>query len=285
MSREIKPSMFSIALLGSLATVIACSLAGTANATTGNADPTPGAKELFYDPVGRDVTSSSPAGARTEIQHTVKTRSTVKIRETVVSPPAAAPLPVDAQGRRLVALPAAGAPRPMGSLGLSYWIELETPGSTGVQVTERRTFRSGERIRLHFRSNADGHISILQLGASGTAQQLFPNAENGLVDSALAANEERILPSAAHWFRFDDRPGQERLIVVFARNQGELDDRPLRQRLDPIDTEGLLRVASHVRGSKDLVIETEVSNAAEIGTYGVNVAGQPVVLEIVLDHQ
>ncbi|NJL26965.1 MAG: DUF4384 domain-containing protein [Thermoanaerobaculia bacterium] len=171
-------------------------------------------------------------------------------------------------------------------MGISYWIELETPGAgSGVQVTEHRVFRSGERIRLHFRSNADGYVSILQLGASGTAQLLFPDAGKGLTDTGLVANEERILPSATHWFRFDANPGTERLIVLFARSHGEIEGLPIRPQMDRPTTESFLRTASHLRGSKDLVIETETQNSAEIGTYGVNLAGQPVVLEIVLEHR
>lgn len=234
-------------------------------------EPIRGAKELFYDPTG-GVTSVAAVSEKPSPSNGVRRAS--------------APL-VDQTGRRMVALPASGrAAQPGGSLGLSYWIELETPGSaSGIQVTEGRTFKSGERIRLHFRSNSAGFISILQLGASGSSQILFPDSDQGLVDAAFPANEERILPSKDHWFRFDQNPGKERLIVIFARDRNELDSLPLMQRMDRPATDDLIRSASHLRGSKDLVIETEAQTSSEIGTYGVNLKGQPVILEIVLEHR
>ncbi len=241
----------------------------------------PGAKELFYDPTSGDLASvEKDDSAKAPSNRTKAARS-----GTQASPA------VDGTGRRVSKPPVApsttttqatAGPAP---LGLSYWIELETPGGEGTQVTESRTFRSGERIRLHFRSNAEGRIALVQLGASGTATVLFPDARQGLVDDLLRPNEDRVLPSAGHWFRFDDRPGTERLLVLFGSDATALQRFPLRPAMDPTATVALLESTQPVRGSKDLLIETEVRQVSEIGTYGVNLAGQPVILEIKLEHR
>ncbi len=228
---------------------------------------------MFYDPVGAGATRVSPG--------------------TQAPPPSARPQPVrplgrrDRNGRRTVSLPPTPETRAtQTALGLSYWIELQGPsGGPGQQVTERHVFHSGERIRLHFRSNSDGNIALIQLGSSGTAQVLFPDPEKGLTDGRLAADQDKVLPQDSAWFRFDDKPGTERLIVLFARNREELDRFPLRPSLNEGETKSLVQNVQHVQGSKDLVIETETRTVGEVGTYGVNTSGRPIVLEIALEHR
>jgi hypothetical protein len=237
-----------------------------------------GAKELFFDPASGSVTrvsaetetENSEASASQE-QKPATARSRGPHRTGTHSPAAetqAAPLPDPVR------------------IGLSSWIELDSgSGGPGIRVAQTRIFRSGERIRLHFRSNVDGYISLIQLGTSGSAQLLFPDVEVGLVDNRLGAFVDRVLPSIDHWFRFDETPGAERLLVLFARSREELGTFPVRRSMEPAQTASLFSATRQITGSKDLRIETEVQAATKIGTYGVNVAGKPVILEIVLQHR
>lgn len=242
-----------------------CYLAGPVMA---QADPA-GAKELFYDPVGASVESIRPDTSR----------------PTSTAGPGRGPRIVK-NGRRQPDVIRQEDATPNKTLGLSYWIELvEQSGSPGIQVADSRVFRSGERIRLHFQSNADGHIALLQLGSSGAGRLLFPNTEQGLIDTRLAAGQERILPSDTDWFRFDGTAGTERLIVMFARTREQLGGSSGEPELDETGIGSLLQAASEHRGSKDLVVERESLAASEVGTYGVSLSGQPVVLEIVLQHR
>jgi hypothetical protein len=55
--------------------------------------------------------------------------------------------------------------------------------------------------------------------------------------------------------------------------------------MDGAATQAVLKTADRIRGGKDLILETETENASEVGTYAVNLAGRPVVLEIQLRHQ
>jgi len=239
--------------------------------------PPSGAKELFYDPVGATATRVSQGASPS-------------------SPPARSPAPPQAvqqaqparggaYGRRSpVAATQATRTSPQ-NLGLSYWIEKVGPeGGPSSQVTERHTFRSGDRIRIHFQSNADGDIALFQIGSSGTGQLLFPDLSAGLTDSRLSAGEDKVLPHDTAWFRFDEQPGTEQLIVFFARSAAELQV-PARPTLNEEATKDLIRNARHLQGSKDLVIATEAQTVGEVGTYGVNKAGKPIVLEIKLEHR
>jgi hypothetical protein len=261
-----------------LSPVLALILAGALRAETSP----PGAKELFYDPVDASVTNVSPGSTMPSKQGPSPKAGSSSRGSSGHS----APVQVDGNGRRQVSLPSVLRGRQSTAIGLSYWIELVEPeGGSGTQVADTRVFRSGERIRLHFRSNTDGHIALLQLGSSGAGRALFPDPGQGLTENRLIANQDRILPSAEHWFRFDDKPGTERLIVVFARSQAELDQIPIEQGLGSRGGGNLVDRVRQVRGSKDLLVETETRTASEVGTYGVSLSGQPVLLEIVLEHR
>jgi len=222
-----------------------------------------GAKELFYDPRGDGEVLA--VGPTSDCETSDVTRVSESPREC---------------DRRPVVDPAEK------HLGLSYWIELlEQPDAPGRQVTESRIFKSGEAIRLHFLSNHDGLISLLQIGSSGRPTFLFPDPAKGLDDNYLRAGVERILPTRGAWFRFDDTVGTEKLLVVFASEQDQLETMLYEQPRSSSPRSDLVRLASAASGSKDLFVETETTNAAEIGTYAVNVAGQPIVLEITLKHE
>jgi hypothetical protein len=66
----------------------------------------------------------------------------------------------------------------------------------------------------------------------------------------------------------------ERLLVAFAKTQEELDHLP------PSALE-----TGNPEGKKDLMIETETEHTAEVATYAVNVAGKPIVVQIILKHR
>lgn len=270
----------------SIVAVVNFLIAGLAIA--GEQSTTRGAKELFYDPEDRAVISTTTTTTVTTPVPTVTSaaparqspkQTQARAQRTPIQPA------YDDSGRRLAYLPVKESGlRPK---GLSYWIELvDVSGGPGVQVTDSRVFKSGERIRLHFRSNAEGRISIVQIGSSGTSSMLFPDPAKGLSNNVLHANQDVVLPSAAHWFRFDGNKGTERLLVFFAGTQQELDATfPARRSMDPVATVALLNSAKAASGSKDLLIETETQSVSEIGTYAVNVAGNPIVLEIELKHE
>lgn len=224
-------------------------------------DPQKGAKELFFDPEQR-ITAAARPGAD--------------------APPLAPKF--DASGRRL---PHSTDPAKQRILGLSYWIELADASSTPIgPVTDQHTFVSGDRIRLHFRSNRDGHVLLVQLGSSGTSSVLFPDTRRGLAENRLRAQEDHVLPSPERWFKFDKNAGTETLLVLFARSQAELDHSfPTRATMDAEQTGALLELASDATGRKDLVIETETQEATEVGTYAVSVAGKPIILQVVLKHR
>jgi hypothetical protein len=224
--------------------------------------PENGAKELFFDPEANITAAASPA-----------------------APHVHRPAPhFDSSGRRV---PHSTNPGKQRTLGLSYWIELVDASGTPVgPVTDAHAFKSGNRIRLHFRSNADGHILLVQLGSSGTSSVLFPDPAKKAIDNRLRAGDDHVLPSPEQWFTFDRTAGTETLLVLFARSQEELDRSfPTRSAMGARETGELLERVNDAPGRKDLFIETETHRPAEVGTYAVSTAGKPIIIQIVLKHR
>jgi hypothetical protein len=219
----------------------------------GQEEPPKGAKEIFHDELSRSLTVANEMPRDPDVRRVTRSHS---------------------DGVRRV-------------LGISYWIELVGPShAAGAQVTNDRTFRSGERIRLHFRSAVTGHIELVLLGSSGASTLLYPDRVKGLDENVVHPEGERILPSERHWFTFDQHPGTERLLVLFARTQGELDRTfDVHPKMNAEETDALLRYLDRRKGSKDLIIESETEKADEVGVYGVSISGQPVMLDVTLRHE
>jgi len=135
--------------------------------------------------------------------------------------------------------------------GLTYWIE--RIGRSGTQrVGPSTVFKSGDRIRIHVRSNRSGYLYVVNQGSSGRGSFLFPTSANA--DEYVEANRVYTIPVSGH-IRFDDQPGEE-IVWLF------LSQRPL-----PVDVPGQNRRLESRRfaakeadynpcGSKDLVVES-----------------------------
>jgi hypothetical protein len=174
--------------------------------------------------------------------------------------------------------------RPPGStrpeaLSLRYWIELRGPSpSDNGFVTESRTFKSGERIRLYFSSSTGGYISLAQRNKNGSLTFLFPSLEKGLTDTRIKPSVDRILPGEKVWLKFDDKPSTERVVILFADSPKNLSTLVQTAISSEAPIEGQL-------GSKDLVLEVEESEPSQIGTYLVSKDGRAVIRNIFLKHQ
>lgn len=174
-------------------------------------------------------------------------------------------------------------PKPAGQLlSLRYWIELRGPSSSeGGLVTESRTFKSGEKIRFYFSSSTGGYISLAQRNKDGTLKLLFPNAAKGLEDTSIKPFVDRTLPSENAWFKFDDKPSTERIVILFAASAKKLE--ALIQQA--VHSQVPERVVVGQQGSKDLVLEVEETAPTKVGTYLISRDGRPILQDIELKHQ
>jgi hypothetical protein len=187
------------------------------------------------------------------------------------------------------------APVPKVNTGLMYYVELVKPNGELLRVNASRVFHSGERIRLHFQSNVEGRLVILQRQKDGSAQKLYPDVRINRGDNSIHAGVDTVIPSKEAWFTFDNNPGEERLMV-FLTTESSYETIRAQVATPTINNDNAGRLASRItqqqRGSKALVLEVDDKSESP-ATYAVapipqapaNPDSDIVALEIVLNHQ
>lgn len=172
------------------------------------------------------------------------------------------------------------APMPL-PLGVRYWIRmLDETGRGAGEVQAGRVFRHGERIQILAETNSDGYLAVLHIGSDGSSGLLFPSAAHQLTDKRVTAYQKVVLPSPRHFFRFDQHPGTEILVLVLSRDRSDLEALLLGTRLERQLVEAVRALGAHARGAKTLVVE-ELPEA----TYAAQRGDGMLVQEIALVHQ
>lgn len=102
-----------------------------------------------------------------------------------------------------------------GQAQISYWLELMRDGKR-YRCNNKTVFKSGDEIRLHLRSTESGYAYIImKQGSSGSHAVLFPESRTGR-NNSVGKDEDVALPSAT-WLKCDDKPGTEKICLVFSR--------------------------------------------------------------------
>lgn len=185
-------------------------------------------------------------------------------------------------------------PTPLGvNAGLMYYIERQGADGQVDRVNPATIFHSGDKIRLQLKSNVDGRLVIAQRNPDGSSGVLFPDSRVNGGDNRIQANTVAALPSWGAWFKFDNNPGEEHLLVMLTPEgsnvqPGAMPAEPMRP-WDEKRTQDVTLLAKAQLGSKALVIEVDDSKESP-ATYVVQPAGKVVsqgiiTAEIVLVHR
>lgn len=173
--------------------------------------------------------------------------------------------------------------------GLMYYLELVTPSGELVRVNSNRTFRSGEKFRLHVSSNIDGWLTILQSQDGGRFEKLFPTSSLPGSASNIRKGVDTVLPAAGGWFKFDERPGEIRLLMMLTAEEGASSMQVASGRNEVV--ESMLAAERLQRGSKALLIETSDSPKEGFEVRVVNstedrkIPPGQIVVELKLEHR
>lgn len=175
-------------------------------------------------------------------------------------------------------------------MGVSYWIELVGGDGQSRRVTADHVFRSGDRIRLHLRSNRAGYLYVANIGSTGRTYMLFPNATVEAGNNTVQADVAYTVPSGGY-IRFDQNPGEETLLVMLSsRPMDGMAPQPDRQTA-AITSEDAARLlmGAKSKGAKDLVLETDAASS-EPASYAVAPLqslndGAIITMRIKLKHQ
>lgn len=209
-----------------------------------------GAKTFFYDaandtrvlpPQPNATVAAKPAGnkpSRTSVKTSTDRPGLVQQNTSVNDP---TPQPPDNP-----TLPSA--------LGLKYYVELMEPDGQLIRVNASRSFKSGEKIRLHFESNFSGHLVIIQKQKGLPLKKLFPDDRIDGGKDYVSAFKDIVIPSKA-WFEFDDYPGEIELMVFLTPE--ETYNNVIRPHVTALNTESSARALEeqiflNVCGSKGL---------------------------------
>ncbi|MCG3161203.1 MAG: hypothetical protein JMDDDDMK_02347 [Acidobacteria bacterium] len=273
---------FSVWLPLVLALSLASPLAAQQKKQTKGAEPQ-GAKSIFYNPSTGAASNPAPE------QKSKKQQSNSKILTTRRGKPKSEPekpqeaepeKPQEAGPERLQAVSAQNP-------ALHYWFEMEGRG----KVSEDHIFYTGDRLRLHLRSNIGGYLTLWAYDPAGNSNLLFPTS-NSSGSSGSSAESRALTYSENDGYvqaNTDYSPGvitftppaeDERLLIFFSKSK---DDVPAPQ--DNRLTAEQINQATQAEGGKSLSFEEEKKDQATFGSYVANQRGGAIAKEIRLKHR
>lgn len=109
------------------------------------------------------------------------------------------------------------------ALGVGYTLYMRNENGDAVRVDPSRNFRTGERVRLLLETNTDGYLYIFNTTDNGDPVMIYPDTRLDDGGNYIEAHVPIEIPSREEqdenfrWFTFDNKPGTERLYIVFSR--------------------------------------------------------------------
>lgn len=108
-------------------------------------------------------------------------------------------------------------------LGMGYTLYMRDENGEAVRIDPSRSFRTGERVRILLETNSDGYLYIFNTTDNGDPVMIYPDVRLDDGGNYIEAHVPIEIPSSEEadenfrWFTFDNKPGTERLYVVFSR--------------------------------------------------------------------
>ncbi len=179
------------------------------------------------------------------------------------------------------------------SFGVAYCLELRRPGMKPFLCNNRYSFKSGDGVRLHIKTNGDRYCYILlKQGSSGKKDFLLypPNAQE---DNRLLAGKEYTVPQSG-MLTFDNTQGREQLCIILTKEPIQAEKAMSQIAGVQIDSNLLSGTPQEISGYKVRSNDGAFSlKASENGAPGhglvfvVNPKGggnEPTAIGIALDH-
>lgn len=168
-------------------------------------------------------------------------------------------------------------------------LDLTRDGKT-VSVLPTHTFKSGDKVKLRYSTNADGYVYWMAKMSSGQYSLLYPTPQTG-TDNFIKKNTEYTIPVKGS-FRFDNQPGKESLLMIFSPDRIDEMEKAVaevaREQNPTLGSSsggvaGVERSNQNKRQNRDLVFEDEdddgVNTKSQVGKKG-----EPFVANYELSH-
>jgi len=180
-------------------------------------------REMFYHrddappPPPTVAPANAPAATTTKHrQKTVKQQDSVQAKPVPAntSPPDTPPVHTETAS--------APVPRSQGNLGLRYTLVKVTDAGS-MDASDSDVFHAGDCVQLKVESNSSGFLYVLHHGPDGNWQPLMPSPKMPDESNRIEAFKEIQIP-ANYCFRFDDKPGIEKLFLAVAGSEDAMPD-------------------------------------------------------------
>ena len=175
---------------------------------------------------------------------------------------------------------------------IAYQLVLVTNDGKTKVVPTSRVFKSGDRVKIFFKANRPGHLTILNIGSSGNTNKLFANTVEGM--------KEYVIPQKGA-MKFVGKPGVERVLLMLASQPGGTQQAaqqqapsqqesppPAAQKISSSSPEDSLTscmptLLASLQGAKDIVIEDDLGTGyAVVSTNNAGKAGTVTVTGLVV---
>ena len=180
-------------------------------------------------------------------------------------------------------------------LGIRYSL-LRISDEAPVEVSPKSTFRSGDFVRVRVEANRDGFLYVASQGSSGKWKLLFPSLEIADGDNHIQGHRSYDLPAGDEAFHFDDRAGEERLVLFYSAQpvnnldtliyslsrSGKPEASEPKMMAKDIELENALISRLEETRSRDLVVDRVPSGFKQ---YVASESGAPVIADILLKHE
>lgn len=109
------------------------------------------------------------------------------------------------------------------ALGMGYTLYMRDANGEALRVDPSRSFSTGERVRILLETNTDGYLYIFNTTDNGDPVMIYPDTRLDDGGNYIEAHVPIEIPSREEadenfrWFTFDNKPGTERLYIVFSR--------------------------------------------------------------------
>jgi len=126
------------------------------------------------------------------------------------------------------------------------------------EASGHESFESGWKFRLRLVSPQDGYLYLVNEGPEESYRLLFPISSINQGSARIAANE----PVLSSWYVFAERPGVEKLWVVWAASAvSELE--AVREKVNPVD-QGLVNDAAQRDSIQALLTRRAANEVAQV---------------------
>ncbi|MBX9694653.1 MAG: DUF4384 domain-containing protein, partial [Cyanobacteria bacterium] len=106
------------------------------------------------------------------------------------------------------------------SFGAAYCLELRRPGMKPFLCNNRYSFKSGDSVRLHIKTNGDRYCYILMKQGSSGKKDFLLYPPDAAEDNKILAGKEYVVPQKG-MLTFDNTQGREDLCVILTREKIE----------------------------------------------------------------